>query len=111
MSIAHGQTESLIERAADVMLKQRRKLVLCLREAPLNLIHLRDMVPDTEAGATVYPLDPPPTTTCRKRSRSCGSSSAYASCSSWARPAQIAGSGTAATPRRDVSRLKRGIGL
>ncbi|MGW1755833.1 flavoprotein [Streptomyces mirabilis] len=56
--IAHGQTESLIERAADVMLKQRRRLVLCLREAPLNLIHLRNMVAVTEAGATVYPMIP-----------------------------------------------------
>ncbi|MEV6025571.1 UbiX family flavin prenyltransferase [Streptomyces sp. NPDC052036] len=56
--IAHGQSESLIERAADVMLKQRRTLVLCLREAPLNLIHLRNMVAVTEAGATVYPMIP-----------------------------------------------------
>ncbi|WP_123980202.1 flavoprotein [Streptomyces sp. Ag109_O5-1] len=51
-------SESLVERAADVMLKQRRKLFLCLREAPLNLIHLRNMVAVTEAGATVYPMVP-----------------------------------------------------
>ncbi|MEV5474808.1 UbiX family flavin prenyltransferase [Streptomyces sp. NPDC052207] len=56
--IAQGQAEDLIERAADVALKQRRTLVLCLRETPLNLIQLRNMVAVTEAGATVFPMIP-----------------------------------------------------
>ncbi len=56
--IAHGLASSLIERAADVVLKERRQLVLCVRETPLNLIHLRNMTLAAEAGATVYPVMP-----------------------------------------------------
>ena len=54
--IAHGLASGLVERAADVCLKERRRLVLCVRETPLNLIQLRNMVSVTEAGATVYPV-------------------------------------------------------
>ena len=57
-SIAHGLAGNLIERAADVCLKERRPLVLAVRETPLNLIHLRNMVAVAEAGATVYPVIP-----------------------------------------------------
>jgi 4-hydroxy-3-polyprenylbenzoate decarboxylase len=56
--VARGNSRSLIERAADVTLKERRRLILVPREAPLSLIHLRNMAAATEAGATVIPAAP-----------------------------------------------------
>jgi 4-hydroxy-3-polyprenylbenzoate decarboxylase len=56
--IAHGAAHCLIERAADVCLKERRPLVLCVREAPLNKIHIRNLYRAADAGATIYPLIP-----------------------------------------------------
>jgi len=56
--IAHGLAASLIQRAADVCLKERRPLVLCVRETPFNLIHLRNMTAAAEAGATIFPVMP-----------------------------------------------------
>jgi len=56
--IAHGDASHLIERAADVTLKEKRPLVLCVRETPLNKIHIRNMYRAADAGATIFPLIP-----------------------------------------------------
>ena len=56
--IANGIASHLIERAADVCLKEKRPLVLCVRETPLDKIHIRNMYRAADAGATVFPLIP-----------------------------------------------------
>ena len=56
--IANGIASQLIERAADVCIKEKRPLVLCIRETPLNKIHIRNMYRAADAGATVFPLIP-----------------------------------------------------
>jgi 4-hydroxy-3-polyprenylbenzoate decarboxylase len=57
-AVAGGTSRSLVERAADVTLKERRKLILVPRETPLSLVHLRNLVTVTEAGAVVIPAAP-----------------------------------------------------
>lgn len=56
--VASGISQTLIERAADVMLKERRRLIFVVRETPLSLIHLRNMTTLTEAGAVILPAAP-----------------------------------------------------
>jgi 4-hydroxy-3-polyprenylbenzoate decarboxylase len=57
-AVATGVTGNLVSRAADVVLKERRRLVLLVREAPLHLVHLRNMTTVTEMGAVVFPPVP-----------------------------------------------------
>jgi 4-hydroxy-3-polyprenylbenzoate decarboxylase len=57
-AITHGSSRSLVERAADVVLKERRKLIVVPRETPLSLIHLRNLTALTEAGGIVLPAAP-----------------------------------------------------
>ncbi|HEY1895084.1 MAG TPA: UbiX family flavin prenyltransferase [Terracidiphilus sp.] len=57
-AISHGLANSLIARAADVTLKEKRPLVLCVRETPFNRIHLRNMTLAAEAGAVIFPVIP-----------------------------------------------------
>lgn len=57
-SVAHGLSENLLTRAADVTLKERRRLVMLVREAPFNLAHLRNMTAVTEMGGIVFPPMP-----------------------------------------------------
>jgi len=56
--IAHGMADTLIERAADVCLKEQRSLLLCVRETPFSKIHLRNMSLAADAGATIFPVIP-----------------------------------------------------
>jgi 4-hydroxy-3-polyprenylbenzoate decarboxylase len=56
--VANGTASHLVERAADVCLKEKRPLVLCVRETPLNKIHIRNMYRAADAGATIFPLIP-----------------------------------------------------
>ncbi len=57
-SIAHGLAQNLITRAADVCLKENRRLILAVRETPFNKIHLRNMVLASDAGAVIFPVIP-----------------------------------------------------
>ena len=54
-SVAHGLSDNLLARAADVTLKERRRLVLMVRETPFNLVHLRNMTAVTEMGGVIFP--------------------------------------------------------
>jgi 4-hydroxy-3-polyprenylbenzoate decarboxylase len=58
-AVANGYTENLIHRSAEVMLKEKRPLIVCPRETPLNQIHIENMSKLAKAGAVIFPLAPP----------------------------------------------------
>ena len=57
-SVAHGISDNLIDRAADVMLKERKPLIMVIRETPFSTIHLENMLKLSQAGATILPANP-----------------------------------------------------
>ncbi len=57
-SVAHGISDNLIDRAADVMLKERKPLIMVVRETPFSIIHLENMLKLSQAGATIMPANP-----------------------------------------------------
>ena len=57
-AVAHGASNNLIERAADVALKERRRLIMVTREAPLSTLHLRNMLSLSEMGVVILPASP-----------------------------------------------------